>query len=76
MLFTSGKMQFEFLNAKNSSFGKRTIYNGINKKNVYTPYTYTSGSSSKTLPKGTYYIKFKKLDKKTSGIIQVNVKNK
>lgn len=74
--FTSGKMQFQFLDSKNSSFGTRTIYNGINKKNVYKPYTYTSASSSKTLPKGTYYIKFKKMDKKTSGIIQVNVKNK
>lgn len=74
--FTSGKIEFQFLDSKNSSFGTRTIYNGINKKNVYTPYTYTTGSSQKTLPKGTYYIKFKKLDKKSSGIIQVNVKNK
>ena len=74
--YTSGKVQFQFTDAKNSSFGTRTIYNGINKKNAYIPYTYGNGTNSKMLLKGTYYIKIKKLDKKTSGIIQVNIKNK
>lgn len=74
--YTSGKVQFQFTDAKNSSFGTRTIYNGINKKNAYIPYTYGNGTNSKMLLKGTYYIKMKKLDKKTSGIIQVNIKNR
>lgn len=77
--FTSGKVQFEIFDSKGRKFGSpTTIYNGVGKTNSYQPYTYVYGSksNSKTLPKGTYYIKFKKLDKKTSGIIEVNVKNK
>lgn len=75
--YTSGKMQIEFFNTKNSSFGSRTIWNGINEKNTFNPYVYTyTGNNGYKLPKGTYYVRFTKLDKKTAGIIQVNVKNK
>ena len=75
--YTSGKVQLEFYDAKGTKFGSKcTIYNGVGRKNVYTPYSYTYGSSAKKLPKGTYYIKVKKIDKRTSGIIEVNVKNK
>lgn len=75
--FTSGKMEFDFYDTKNDSFGTRTIWSGLNEKNTFNPYvySYTSNNGYK-LPKGTYYIRFKKLDKKTAGTIQVNIKTK
>lgn len=74
---TSGKMEIAFYDSKNSKFGSSTIWNGLNEKNVYNPYVYSySSNNGYKLPKGTYYIRFKKSEKKTSGTIQVNVKNK
>lgn len=74
--FSSGKMQLEFIDSKGDSYGKKIIYDGIREKQSFYAYQTSYTSSSKTLPKGTYYIKFTKLDKKTSGMIQINIKNK
>jgi hypothetical protein len=74
--YTSGKMQFDFYDSGKDSWGKRTLNSGLNKKYEYHVYSTTYNSNSKTLPKGTYYLRFRKLDKKTSGIIGVSIKRK
>ena len=74
--FSSGKAQFQFYDSKGDCFGTRYIYDGINEKNSYQTYVSSYGSSVKTLPKGTYYVKFNKVDNKTSGILQVKITTK
>ena len=75
--FSSGSVKIEFLDSKGTSYGSKKIANGVAIKNVYNPYVYGAYSaSSRILPKGTYYIKLTKTQKKTSGIVQINVKNK
>lgn len=74
--FSSGRMQLEFIDSKGDSYGKKIICSGINEKQKFYVYQTSWNSSARTLPKGTYYIKFTKLDKKTSGEVQINIKNK
>lgn len=74
---TSGKMKLDFYDTKKTSFGTNTIYDGLNKKNRYNPYVYSyTSNNGYRLPKGTYYIRFSKAEKKTSGTIKINIKNK
>lgn len=75
--FSSGKVKLDFIDTKHTDFGKAaSITSGVNQKRVYRTFIGKNSDKVKTLPKGTYYIRIQKLDKKTSGIIQVNIKNK
>lgn len=75
--FSSGSVKIEFVDSKGTSYGSKKIASGITIRNVYNPYVYGAYSaSSRILPKGTYYIKLTKTQKKASGIVQINVKNK
>ncbi|SFR62411.1 hypothetical protein [Anaeromicropila populeti] len=73
---TSGDIEVEFFNSKGTSFGVKTVYPGVNNADGFSPYVGAIYSSEGTLPKGTYYMRFKKTEKKTSGVLKVNVTNK
>lgn len=74
--FTSGQAKIEFFDAKGSSYGTDTLNNGIGQSTYFTPYSVSYyNSSAKTLPEGTYYVKFTKKTAGANGIISMNVKN-
>lgn len=75
--FTSGQARIEFFDAKGSSYGTDTLNNGIAQSTYFTPYSVSYyNSSAKTLPAGTYYVKFTKKTADANGIVNVNVKNR
>jgi hypothetical protein len=70
---SSGEIELEFFNAKGESFGTVKI-NSVDEDASFNPYSASYLSTSKTLPKGTYYIKVTKKSTKTSGTYSLKVK--
>lgn len=70
--FSSGTMLFDLYDSAGKSFGVDYIYSGVDKEESFEVYV-GDEYSERMLPKGTYYLKFKKVEKKTSGMIQVNI---
>ena len=65
-------MLFDLYDSAGKSFGVDYIYSGVDKEESFEVYV-GDEYSERMLPKGTYYLKFKKVEKKTSGMIQVNI---
>lgn len=71
--FTSGKVKMEVVSSEGKNFGSKILENGLNRSKRFT--LYSSSEEGKKLPKGTYFIKFTKVEKNANGVIQVGIKN-
>lgn len=70
----TGDLEISFYSAKGKKFGSKRIYEGVDRTSGIIPYSGIRGSNTMTLPKGTYYIKIKKLDKKGTGTYSLTIK--
>ena len=72
--FTFGKVKMEVVSSEGKNFGSKVLDNGLNRTKRFT--LYSKSEEGKKLPKGTYYIKFTKVEKNANGVIQVGIKNR
>ena len=72
--FTFGKVKIEVVSSEGKNFGSKVLDNGLDRTKRFT--LYSKSEEGKKLPKGTYYIKFTKVEESANGVIQVGIKNR